>query len=230
MESQKTTQELLQNLLIEEFQNVSKEKGKSGQRLKYLNRQDKQLLFREIYKDESPHRKRNIAIFEVSLYCALRVSEITNLDISDYNPTEHTLYCHRLKGSNSNTLKIVDQHVIKALEDYLSERLQENRENTALFISQKGSCISRQRLDALMKFYCQKARYIHPDKWHMHVLKHTRAIDLAEAGCDIDDIKYWLGHKNVANTFIYLEFTTCLHRQLFKKLALIEHGSYDDRY
>lgn len=76
-----------------------------------------------------------------------------------------------------------------------------------------------------MKQYCKQAQYIHPSKWHMHVLKHTRAVNLAECGIDVDDIQFWLGHKNVANTFIYLEYTPILRNQLFERLQLLEKDS-----
>ena len=33
------------------------------------------------------------------------------------------------------------------------------------------------------------------EKRHIHVLKHTRAIDLAELDLDLDDVQFWLGHK-----------------------------------
>ena len=46
-----------------------------------------------------------------------------------------------------------------------------------------------------------------------------------ECGIDVDDIQFWLGHKNVANTFIYLEYTPILRNQLFERLQLLEKDS-----
>ena len=138
--------------------------------LSYLTAQEQSLLFEQVYADNSCHRKRNIAIFEVALYCALRVSEVSKLDLSSYDSVKHQIYCYRLKGSRSNTLRIVNPRVIKAIDDYLEERIQIPTTSSALFVSQKGNRISRQRLDSLMKQYCKQAQYIHPSKWHMHVL------------------------------------------------------------
>ena len=89
--------------------------------MKYFNAEEKELLFKQIYREEGRHRKRNIAIFEVAKYCALRASEISNLKLGFYDRSSSTLYCQRLKGSNSNTLMIVDPYVRKALNDYLDE-------------------------------------------------------------------------------------------------------------
>lgn len=190
--------------------------------LSYLTQSEKESLFKEIYNDTGIHRKRNIAIFEVTLYCALRASELALLKLSSYDPQTHNICCHRLKGSRTNTLTIVDKKVIQALEDYLAERRTKDYETDALFVSQKGQPLSRQRLDALIKHYCAQAGNIPSSKWHMHVLKHTRAIELAEVESDVDDIQFWLGHKNVANTFIYLDYTPALRKNLFAKLKARE--------
>lgn len=200
------------------------------ERMQHLTSSETELLFREIYAEEGIHRKRNIAIFEVAKYCALRASEVSNMKVCDYDRHTKNIFCPRLKGSNANTLKIVDEHVVAALNNYLDERETRGVISPYMFISQKGSKISRQRLDALMKHYCEKAKYIYPSKRHMHVLKHTRAVELAELEFDIDDIQFWLGHKNAENTFKYLAYTTALRKHMFNKLSLMEGGSYNDRY
>lgn len=200
------------------------------QEIKHLTPSETRLLYAEIYRDKSKHRLRNIAIFELAKYCALRASEISIMKLDSYDRENHNIYCYRLKKSDSNTLKIVDKHVLKALEDYLCEREYYEIESPYLFVSQKGCPISRQRMDALMKYYCQNINTIPLNKRHMHILRHTRAVELAESGFDVDDIQYWLGHKNSENTFKYLSFTTTLKRQLFFKLEEIEAGEYTLRF
>lgn len=189
----------------------------------YLNQLEISELYEKIYTEESLHQVRNIAIFEVAKYCALRVSEITNMQIDDYDPFKKTIFCRRLKGSRCNMLRIVDPCVYQALDKYLVIRLKIKTESNFMFLSQKGTQISRQRLDKLMKHYCSQT-HIPAEKQHFHVLKHTRAIELAEHGFDVDDIQYWLGHKNVQNTFIYLQYTTMLRQRLFNQLQKLEGG------
>ena len=140
-----------------------------------------------------------------------------------------TLFCYRLKGSHANTIKIVDLHVVKALEDYLKERTERGIDSPYLFISQKGNPISRQRMDAMIKEYAKNTD-IPVEKRHIHVLKHTRAIDLAELDLDLDDVQFWLGHKNIANTMKYLAYTTTLKRKLFMQLSLLEGCKYESRF
>ena len=104
------------------------------------------------------------------------------------------------------------------------EELKKVKNNSKyMLLSQKGTQISRQRLDQLMKHYCS-GTHIPAEKQHFHVLKHTRAVELAEYGFDVDDIQYWLGHKSVQNTFIYLQYTTMIRKKLFIQLQKLEGG------
>ena len=74
-------------------------------------------------------------------------------------------------------------------------------------------------LNYLTKKYCAAAGIRDKSKCHFHTLKHTRAVMLADAGLDIKEVQYWLGHKNVNNTMIYFQFTTSQYETLYRKLA-----------
>lgn len=187
-------------------------------KIKYLNEWEKKELFKAIRQDTRKNATRNLAIFLVAKYCALRVSEIHMIRIDDYNPGLSQIYCRREKGSNNNTLRIVDPTVKNALDAYFAERLQISSDNQALFLSSHKKPISRQQLDVLFKQYSSFTS-IALDKRHFHVLKHTRAIELADMGVNVQDIQWWLGHKKINNTLIYMQFTTKQQEQLYLYLA-----------
>lgn len=46
------------------------------------------------------------------------------------------------------------------------------------------------------------------DKAHTHTFRHTRAIDMLNAGADLEFVRRLLGHKNIANTAIYLRYAS----------------------
>lgn len=192
-----------------------------GKRIDYLKDWEVKELFDQVYSDASKHRLRNIAIFEITKYAGLRVSEICNMKLDDYDFRKKKIFCDRLKGSNSNTLQIVDPNVYLALDKYYFERRQLPADSPYMFLSQKGTKISRQRLDRMIKNYCAGTT-IPKEKHHFHILKHTRAVQLAEHGFDIDDVQFWLGHKNIQNTLIYLQYTTNLKQTLFNQLQKLE--------
>lgn len=188
------------------------------EKYKYLRPEETGRLYCVIDLDDSRHAIRNKAIFLIAKYCALRVSEVGMLRISDYDSVQNQIFCRREKNSNSNMLRIIDPDVSAAMKEYISIR-DSYPESEFLFVSQMGNPISRKTLAKLMKKVGTLAR-LSPDKRHFHVLKHTRAIELGECGLDTKEIQWWLGHKSISNTMIYHQFTTRQQQTLYDKLLL----------
>lgn len=187
------------------------------EKIKYLVVEETMQLFNAVNKDTSRNRIRNKAIFYITKYCALRVSEVGMLQLNDYSSWFGNIYCRREKGSYSNTIKIIDKEVKQALDAYYNQRIKLKTDSNYLFLSENGTPISRKTLDWIIKKLCKRTT-IPSDKWHFHVLRHTRAIELAEGGLDVKEIQWWLGHKNIANTMIYMQFTTRQQDMLYTKL------------
>lgn len=185
--------------------------------IKYLYTYEKERLFDEIDKDNGVHAIRNKAIFYTAKYCALRVSEISLIETSFFNPNTREIFCKRIKGGNNNTLRIIDDNVFNALTKYLTIRNTIYPENPYLFLSNRGTPISRKMLDVIMKEMSSRAN-LPEEKSHMHVLRHTRAVELADSGLDVREIQYWLGHQNIKNTQIYMQFTSRQYEYMYRKL------------
>ena len=190
--------------------------------IKYLNEHEKKQLFLQITNDSSKYHIRNKAIFLLAKFCALRAGEISLIKWNCFNIHKKSIYCQRLKNGNNNTLLIIDPDVLTAIEEYYN--LINPNPSEYMFCSQKGTPISRKTLDSLMKKYC-KGTNIDSEKHHFHVLRHTRAIELGEAGIDVKDIQWWLGHKNINNTLIYLQFTTAQQKALYIQLLQYQKNS-----
>ena len=92
-----------------------------------------------------------------------------------------------------------------------------------MFASQHKKPISRQTLDVMIKNYCKLAKIKDDTKHHFHTLKHSRAVSMLEAGFTLEDIQYVLGHKNIANTSIYAQFSSNYKRDLFDKMDKIKY-------
>jgi type 1 fimbriae regulatory protein FimB len=76
-------------------------------------------------------------------------------------------------------------------------------------------------LDVLMKEYAELAM-IPKEKRHFHVLKHSIATHLLDAGAELRFLQDWLGHANIQNTVIYTALVSTSReqkaRQYFLKL------------
>jgi len=66
--------------------------------------------------------------------------------------------------------------------------------------------ITQQGLDKALKADCRELG-IDISKAHCHTWRHTRAIQLLDAGMDIVKVKMFLGHANIQNTLIYLRYS-----------------------
>jgi len=53
----------------------------------------------------------------------------------------------------------------------------------------------------------------------VHLLRHTMALELLQAGVDRAVIALWLGHESVETTQIYLEATLAMKEQALAKTA-----------
>lgn len=186
-------------------------------KIKYLYATEKETLFTVIKNDTSRHALRNYAVFLLAEYAGLRASELGMITESEINIENKEIYFKRLKGSNSNTLRILDPVTFETLIKYIKFKHEKGSHTTYLFTSQKGNPISRKTLNTIMKRYCKEAN-ISDEKAHFHVLKHTRAIELGEMGLDTKEVQYWLGHKSIKSTEVYLQFTTKQQDILYNKL------------
>lgn len=191
--------------------------------LKFFTSEELHRFWQVVDNDTSRHRVRNMALMHVLYDCALRVSECNSLKFKDYNQQKHTMYCERLKGGNNNTILLYDDYTVELLQDHIRIR-KPSSANDYLFISQKGNPLSRKTIDALMKSYCEEAEIEDKSKWHIHTLRHTRAIEIAEAGADLKDLQFFLGHKHVDNTLIYFTYTTAQQKALYRKVRKSKYG------
>jgi len=161
--------------------------------------------------------KRDKAIFLVAYRHGLRASEIGLLRVDDLDLKRLRIMLHRLKGSLSGEHPLQTDEA-RALKAWLKHR---DADSPTLFPSRRGLPISRQMLDVLMKSYGEEAA-IPKDKRHFHVLKHSIATHLLDAGAELRFVQDWLGHSNIQNTVIYTALVSTSRdakaRQYFLKL------------
>lgn len=164
---------------------------------KHLTADEISAFFRAI----TNHRDR--ALFRVVYHRGLRAHEPGLLRLSDFNARDGKLHVVRGKGSSGGEYRLTDEE-LRALRAYI--RYSRGARDGPLFLSRHGRPISRRQVHRLMKRYCAAAgidvRLAHP-----HALKHSCGVHLAERGEDLLDIQDHLGHRNVANTMIYVQIT-----------------------
>ena len=144
--------------------------------------------------------KRDRAIFTIAYRHGLRAGEVGLLQMPDVDFKTHRIHIHRTKGSLSGVHPLQPDE-LRVLKAHIKEK-NKKHQSPILFPSNRGTPISRQTLDRLMKKYGSEAK-LPEDKRHFHVLKHSIATHLLEMDSDLRFVQDWLGHANIQNTVIY---------------------------
>lgn len=186
-------------------------RARRSETIKFLTLDETRRLFKGISD------KRDKALFLLAYRHGLRASEVGLLRVSDLDLKRLRVMLHRLKGSLSGEHPLQADEA-RALKAWLRSR---DTDSPILFPSRRGLPISRQMLDVLMKGYGEEAA-IPTDKRHFHVLKHSIATHLLDAGAELRFVQDWLGHSNIQNTVIYTALVSTSReakaRQYFLKL------------
>ena len=88
----------------------------------------------------------------------------------------------------------------------------------ALFLNYRGTRISARYVRVLLNGWIEKAairKHVTP-----HVIRHSFATHLLNAGCDLRSVQEMLGHRNLATTQIYTHVNTERLREAYDKARL----------
>ena len=151
----------------------------------------------------SKHGERNRAIVETLYGCGLRVSELTNLKISDLFFDEGFI---KVSGKgNKDRLVPISTTTIKYITIYRKEirahqKIDRVAKNT-LFLNRHGRQLTRAMIFTIVKRLAEQAgirKTISP-----HTFRHSFATHLLENGADLRAIQQMLGHESITTTEIY---------------------------
>ena len=147
---------------------------------------------------------RNLAILELLYSCGLRVSELTNLKISDLFFKESIIKVTG-KGNKERFVPISNQAQLY-INNYIDDirgfkKIKKNFEDT-LFLNERGSNLSRVMIFIILKKLSSLANI--NKKIGPHTLRHSFATHLIENGADLITIQNMLGHESITTTERYL--------------------------
>jgi integrase/recombinase XerC len=143
---------------------------------------------------------RDSAIMELIYSSGLRLSEVVSINLADYRDNRDEL---SVTGKGSKTRIVpVGQMARQAIDLWLEKRAElASTEEPALFVSKRGSRISRRTVEQRLSVQAVKRagnQHLHP-----HMLRHSFASHLLESSGDLRAVQELLGHANISTTQIY---------------------------
>lgn len=177
--------------------------GKQPLKFKYIEypRSEKklpQIIEKEFLLDviSKITNKKHKAIIALAYSTGMRVSEVCNLKIEDIDSKRMIIIIRQSKGRKDRIVALSEK-ILKILREYYSQY----KPKEYLFNGQNIAQYSPTSCNAIVKQYLGK-------KYHFHLLRHSNATALLEAGTDLRIIQKHLGHANVKTTEVYTHVST----------------------
>lgn len=154
---------------------------------------------------DEPRTIQDRAILELFYSTGIRVSELTELNLKNLNLAQKQVSVVG-KGRKERIVPLGNESC-KSLERHLAEREHlfgprtDSDARQALFIAASGQRIYQRAIQKMVHSYLEKTSEV--TQKSPHVLRHSFATHMLDAGADIRVIKEFLGHANLSATQIY---------------------------
>lgn len=171
--------------------------------------------------------KRDRALLLLLYNTGARVQEIVDLDLCDIRLDPVPIVTLEGKGRKQRTCPLWVR-TVEALKAWLAER---GDHGEPLFLNSQGRRLSRSGIAYILRKLAVHAKFSprHTNCVSPHVIRHTTAMHLLQAGVDITTIAAWLGHAQLATTHGYIEIDLRMKQKAVAAAAAIPeltHGTF----
>ena len=151
----------------------------------------------------TPAARRDSALLEFLYGTGARVSETVGLDLGMLDLADRVVVVTG-KGSKQRLVPLGGK-AVEAIERWLPDRLalvRAGEPGNPVFLSLRGRRLSRQGAFQIVRKHAGAAG-IDPSKVSPHVLRHSAATHMVEAGADLRTVQEILGHATISTTQVY---------------------------
>ena len=168
-------------------------------------------IYKEIEKD-SDEPELHKAIFEILYGCAIRVSELCNLNLSDIDLDRKSLTVSG-KGNKMRIVPIGSKSILVIKEYFLV--IKDRKFNEPLFLAPNSQRVYPRYIYRIVNKYLHRVSDI--KKTSPHILRHSAATHMLDNGADLRVVKEILGHENLSTTQIYTHVSIERLKSTYKK-------------
>ena len=208
---------LLTKSLISDNPTAKIQSPKLGHSLpKILSEEDVEKLINAPNTKE-PLGLRDRAMLELLYACGLRISELINLDVLNLNIRQGVV---KVLGKGSKERLVpMGEPALDWISDYLTygreQLLTDTKKSSILFLSNRGTGMTRQTFWYRIKLYANKAGV--DQSLSPHTLRHAFATHLINHGADLRTVQLLLGHTSLSTTQIYTEVARHRMKELHRE-------------
>ena len=167
--------------------------------------------------------RRDQALLMLAIQTGLRLSELIGIRRRDIVlATGAHVRCYG-KGRKERCTPLTKQ-TVAVMKNWLKERA--GADDDVVFPNARGTQLSSDGVQYLLAKHVATARQTCPSlkdkRVSPHVLRHTAAMELLQAGVDHSVIALWLGHESSETTMIYLQADLALKEKILTKTKPLE--------
>ena len=176
--------------------------------------------------DKPASNSRDCILLLFAIQTGLRVSELITLKVKDITLGIVANVRCMGKGRKERCVPI-SKETSNILHAWLQER--NATPDDPLFPNARGKHLSPDGVEYILKKHVNiaqnKCDSLRKKRISPHVLRHTTAVNLLQAGVDQSVIALWLGHESVETTQVYLDADLAYKEKILMKMAPINTPS-----
>jgi site-specific recombinase XerD len=156
--------------------------------------------------------RRDTTLLSVLYDCGARVQELCDMRVRDVRLAHPSIIALTGKGRKTRHVPLM-ANTVKLLRSYMEENAlcQNGSQDAPLFCNQRRLKLTRGGVNHILCKYSKELSMKYPDipeKLTPHVLRHSKAMHLYQAGVSLVYIRDILGHVDIATTDIYARADT----------------------
>lgn len=150
--------------------------------------------------------RRNKAIIMTLAQTGLRIHELLNITLEQYESRANNVLVIRGKGDKDRLIGLSDE-TIKLIDSYIANERKDGCEY--LFVGNQGNKMDGKNTSAMLKVCARKAGIENWEELHIsnHTMRRTFATMMSEADVPIEVISKAMGHSGIAITSRYIKRT-----------------------
>lgn len=172
---------------------------------------------------------RDACIIEILYSTGVRVSELTQMDISSLNLNSRSIRVigkgskERVVFLNKRCHELVNRYLLQLQHLDTQRRIHDQ----PLFINRKSGRLTNRSIQRIIKSYAKTAG-IDPST-HPHTLRHSFATHMLDGGASLTSVQKLLGHSSTRATQVYLHPNLEKARQIYREAHPRAKGNTDAR-